>query len=76
MAQNLIQEQGGQAQKQTHFVSLFTSRFMVGMYTNRSLLRGPLSFLYSDYYHAGTTDALCDGLNGLFIYYFNISIVA
>ena len=63
MAQNLIQAQGGQAQKQTHFVSLFTSRFMTGMYTNRSLLRGPLSFLYSDYYHAGTTDALCDGLN-------------
>jgi hypothetical protein len=63
MGQNLIQAQGGAPQKPTRFVSLFTSRFMVGMYTNRSLLRGPLSFLYSDYYHAGATDALCDGLN-------------
>ena len=31
--------------------------------TNRSLLRGPLGFLYTDFYHAGTTDVLCDGLN-------------
>ena len=62
-APNLIQSVGGQAQKPTHFVSLFTSRFLVGIYTNRSLLRGPLQSLYSDFYHVGTTDALCDGLN-------------
>jgi hypothetical protein len=60
---NLIQSVGGQAQKQSHFVSLFTSRFFNGLFTNRSLLRGPLGFLYTDYYHAGTTDVLCDGLN-------------
>lgn len=61
--QNLIQSVGGQAQKPTHFVSLFTSRFFNGLVTNRSLLRGPLGFLYTDFYHAGTTDVLCDGLN-------------
>lgn len=44
-------------------MSLFTSRFFNGLFSNRSLLRGPLGFLYSDFYHAGTTDVLCDGLN-------------
>jgi hypothetical protein len=63
MAQNLIEAQGGQKQKPTRFVSLFTSRFISGMYTNRSLLRGPLQAIYSDFYHLGATDALCDGLN-------------
>lgn len=63
MAQNLIQAQGGQAQKPTRFVSLFTSRFLTGLYTNRSLLRGPLQSIYSEFYHLGATDALCDGLN-------------
>jgi hypothetical protein len=62
-APNLLQAVGAQAQKQTRFVSLFTSRFLSGLYTNRSLLRGPLQSLYSDFYHMGTTDALCDGLN-------------
>jgi hypothetical protein len=61
--QNLIQAEGGHAQKETHFVPLFTSRFLVGIYTNRSLLRSPLQSLYSDFYHVGATDALCDGLN-------------
>lgn len=61
--QNLMQSVGGQAQKPTRFVSLFTSRFFNGLFTNRSLLRGPLGFLYTDFYHAGTTDVLCDGLN-------------
>jgi hypothetical protein len=60
---NILQANGAQPQKPTKFVSLFTSRFMSGLFTNRSLLRGPLSFIYSDYYHAGATDALCDGLN-------------
>jgi len=63
MAQNLIEAQGGPKQKQTRFVSLFTSRFISGLYTNRSLLRGPLQAIYSDFYHLGATDALCDGLN-------------
>jgi hypothetical protein len=63
MAQNLIQAAGGAAQKPTRFVSLFTSRFLTGLYTNRSLLRGPLQSLYSEFYHLGATDALCDGLN-------------
>jgi len=63
MAQNLLQASGAQPQKPTKFVSLFTSRFMSGLYTNRSLLRSPLNFIYSDFYHAGATDALCDGLN-------------
>ncbi|MDE2020991.1 MAG: hypothetical protein KGJ13_11695, partial [Patescibacteria group bacterium] len=61
--QNLIQSVGGQPQKPTRFVSLFTSRFFNGLFTNRNLLRGPLGFLYTDFYHAGTTDVLCDGLN-------------
>src|SRR5271155_628226 len=60
---NLLQSVGGQAQKPARFVSLFTSRFFNGLVTNRSLLRGPLGFLYTDFYHAGTTDVLCDGLN-------------
>jgi len=60
---NLIQSVGGQAQKQTHFTSIFTSRFFLGMFTNRNLLRGPLNLILSDFYHAGTTDVLCDGLN-------------
>lgn len=63
MPQNLIQSEGGRAQKETRFVSLFTSRFLTGYFPNRSLLRGPLQSLYSDFYHVGTTDALCDGLN-------------
>lgn len=61
--QNLIQSVGGGAQKQTHFVSIYTSRWISGLYTNRSLLRGPLDSLYTDFYHMGTTDVLCDGLN-------------
>lgn len=60
---NLIQSVGGQSQKPTRFVSIFTSRIFNGLFTNRSLLRGPLGFLYADFYHAGTTDVLCDGLN-------------
>src|SRR6266576_3613035 len=63
MAPNLIQAQGGQPQKPTRFVSLFTSRFLSGLFTNRSPLRGPLQAMYSDYYHLGATDALIDGLN-------------
>lgn len=60
---NLIQSVGGQGQKATHWVSLFTSRFFNGLVTNRSLLRGPLGSIYTDFYHLGTTDVLCDGLN-------------
>ena len=63
MPQNLLQSEGGHAQKETRFVSLFTSRFLTGYFSNRSFLRGPLQSLYSDFYHIGTTDALCDGLN-------------
>lgn len=61
--QNLLQFIGGGAQKQTRYVSLFTSRFLIGLYTNRSPLRGPMDSIYSDYYHMGATDALLDGLN-------------
>lgn len=61
--QNLLQFIGGQPQKQTRYVSLFTSRFLIGLYTNKSPLRGPLGSLYSDFYHMGATDALIDGLN-------------
>ena len=60
---NLIQSLGGQAQKQTKFTSIFTSRFFLGLFTNRNLLRGPLNLILSDFYHAGTTDVLCDGSN-------------
>lgn len=63
MPQNLIQTSGGPAQKPTKFASIFTSRFFLGLFTNRSLLRGPLNTFYSDFYHIGTTDVLCDGLN-------------
>src|SRR5579863_1089855 len=61
--QNLIQSVGGGAQKQTHYVPVYTSRFINGLYTNRNILRGPLDSLYTDFYHMGTTDVLCDGLN-------------
>ena len=60
---NLIESVGGQPQEPTRFKSLFTSRFFNGLFTNRSPLRGPLGFLYTDFYHAGTTDVLIDGLN-------------
>jgi hypothetical protein len=60
---NLISSVGGQAQKPTKFQSIFTSRFFTGLVTNRSLLRGPLSSIYTDFYHLGTTDVLADGLN-------------
>lgn len=59
----LLQSSGGQAQKPTRFATIFTSRFFIGLFTNRSLLRGPLNSFYSDFYHIGTTDVLCDGLN-------------
>ena len=61
--QNLLQFVGGSAQKQTRFVSLFTSRFLIGLYTNKSPLRSPLDSVYSEYYHMGSTDSLLDGLN-------------
>lgn len=61
--QNLIQSVGGGPQKQVRFVPVYTSRWISGLYTNRSLLRGPLDSLYTDFYHMGTTDVLCDGLN-------------
>src|SRR6266404_8883965 len=61
--QNLLQFIGGGAQKPTRFVSLFTSRFLVGLYTNRSPLRGPMDSIFSDFYHMGATDALLGGLN-------------
>lgn len=60
---NLIQSLGGQAQKPARFTSIFTSRFFLGLFTNRNLLRGPLNLILSDFYHAGTTDVLCDGSN-------------
>jgi hypothetical protein len=61
--QNLLQFIGGGPQKQTRFVSLFTSRFLIGLYTNKSPLRSPLDSVYSEYYHMGATDSLLDGLN-------------
>ena len=63
MGQNLIAANGGGPQKQTRFVSLFTSRFLTGYFPNRNLLRSPMQYIYSDFYHLGSTDALCDGLN-------------
>ena len=61
--QNLIQSVGGGPQKPVRFASIYTNRWISGLYTNRSLLRGPLDSLYTDFYHMGTTDVLCDGLN-------------
>lgn len=61
--QNLLQANGASAQKQTHYGSIFTSRFLTGLVTNRSPLRGPLGVLYTDFYKIGTTDVLIDGLN-------------
>lgn len=61
--QNLLQFIGGASQKQTRFVSLFTSRFLIGLYTNKSPLRSPLDSVNSEYYHMGSTDSLIDGLN-------------
>lgn len=60
---NLIQSVGGRTQKETKFVPITTGRSFNGLVTNRSLLRGPLSTLYTDFYHMGQTDVLCDGLN-------------
>lgn len=60
---NLIQSAGGAPQKQTRYTSLFTSRFINGLYTNRSALRGPLDSIYSDFYKMGSTDACIGGLN-------------
>lgn len=60
---NLLEMNGGRAQKETHFVPIFTSRFFVGLWTNRNLLRGPLDVLYTDFYKMGSTDVLADGLN-------------
>lgn len=61
--QNLLQSLGAGPQKQTRFVPIQTSRFISGLYQNRSPLRGPLDSLYTDFYHMGTTDVLIDGLN-------------
>jgi hypothetical protein len=61
--QGLITSLGGGPQKQTRFVSIYTSRWINGLHTNRSVLRGPLDSLYTDFYHMGTTDVLTDGLN-------------
>lgn len=61
--QNLLQSLGAGPQKNTRFVPIHTPRFISGLYTNRSPLRGPLDSLYTDFYHMGTTDVLLDGLN-------------
>lgn len=63
MSQNLLQASGAQSQKQPKFVPIHTPRFISGLYTNRSFLRGPLDSLYTDFYHMGQTDVLCGGLN-------------
>lgn len=60
---NLLESVGGRPQKPVRSVPLATSRFFTGLYTNRSLLRGPLDVLYTDFYKMGTTDVLNDGLN-------------
>lgn len=63
MGQALIQSLGGQPQKPARFVPIATNRFIMGLYIQRSLLRGALNSLYTDFYHMGQTDVLCDGLN-------------
>lgn len=60
---SLLNSVGGSPQKPVRFASIYTNRWISGLYTNRSLLRGPLDSLYTDFYHMGTTDVLCDGLN-------------
>lgn len=63
MPQSLLAANGSQPQHQSRHTPIYTSRFVNGLYTNRSPLRGPLDSLYTDFYHMGMTDVLIDGIN-------------
>jgi hypothetical protein len=54
---------GGQAQKQTRFSSIFTSRFFSGLWTNRSPLRDATTSRAVEKYYGQNGDALIAGLN-------------
>ena len=59
---NAFAASGATPSKSTRWASLFTSRFFVGLWTQRNPLRGPLPVTY-DANHIGTMDVLIDGLN-------------
>lgn len=59
----LLPSLGAQAQKPTKWATIFTSRFNIGLYTNRNPLRSPLSAFYAEGWKLGSTDALLFGVN-------------
>lgn len=62
MAPPLIQQAGGQPQKQPRFAPIYISRANVGLFTNRCPLHDTSSFIVERFY-GGQPDALWDGSN-------------
>jgi hypothetical protein len=61
---NALQGSGGQAQKPTRFVPLWSNEFWTGLWTQRSPLRDAATpFLYNKFYQAGRYESLIDGQN-------------
>ncbi len=62
MSNALIQQAGGQPEKQSRYVPIHISRAQAGLVTNRSVLHDISIGIYSRFY-GGQPDALLDGLN-------------
>ena len=60
---NLLQAAGSRDDKETRFAPIYTSRFFLGLHTNRNPLRSPAGIIYDSYYKIGGSDALIAGSN-------------
>lgn len=62
MANSLIQQSGGQPQKQPRYVPIHIAKATAGLITNRAALHDPSIGIYARFY-GGQPDALLSGLN-------------
>lgn len=60
---NQLQAAGSHDPHEGRYASIFTSRFFLGLWTNRNPLRSPAGVIYENFYHLGGTDALIAGTN-------------
>ncbi len=59
----ILQAEGAQDERPSRWAPVYTSRFFLGLWTNRNPLRSPAGVIYEKYYHIGGTDALIGGSN-------------
>jgi hypothetical protein len=62
LSQPILQQAGGQPQKQPRFASIHQSDFRTGLFTNRCPFHDPSQFVVARFY-GGKPDALLDGSN-------------